>query len=880
MIVYKFCKNLTALFYGANIDMKIREKLSSVKSGTMTRLKHYLSLKGLLLVMVLLLLAGLFYRHTTSLFVFHTPYPMYVDPVAMESDTEYKNQLVFQEGLIQDLKIKFSVPEAVSEGTLKVVLSENDSPLQTWVLDATSVMDQKYRKFTLDQPFQMKEGAAYSLSLINSYSDAGNALSFYTSNDTRAISYGESTYDQKSFSVYLDYVDLDRQAQYQPLLILALLALLFLTILTVDPRAVKIPVCLIVLAAGFLVVHALDYELFQQLQKTNYIHDWEESQNAVTVAPSQTVDLDFQIPAIYCDTINLYSGSKIPEGLSVKLTHTEDGTVLYDGFITSDQIMGDGLVQKTAVRLYREENFPGGAYHAELTNTGSESFDISLTEDGQLNTGTSRTTMTAVKLTMIICFLLGLYLLVLYLRTRDHLSPEKWFLTTAIPMSLIYLMLFAPWGMPDTRAHMAATYRMSNILVGYDKEDWWKGRAEDENFQVTVWAIDSNPTVKGYDAILDNLHLKCTDPTPVNLTYSSPRMEYYSILNYLPQSLGLAIGRKLNLSFIVSLYLGRFLILLCYLASIYRSIKKIPGGKWILATMALLPYCLMMSGSVSYDCMVIISTLSMISCIFRLLYESREEVAYVSADYKNVHVKATYIETLFWTFLVGAVKGGGYLLLLPLSFMLFQKDKKKKSLCMIAGILAAGLVSVLIFDKLLPTAPDYQFGTQAGIKLSTKFAFQQPALYLDMVLSALITYFDQLTLMTGAATLGYLEAVVPYVSVMLFMVCGGILSVFEKDQVRYKKVYKYLYLFIIVLGLLTTPAMLLSWTDVGSHRVEGLQGRYFLPLMPLFYFAMTKFFLHTPDKENREKIAHKGILWMSLLSCFFVFVMMTFYLTR
>ena len=40
--------------------------------------------------------------------------------------------------------------------------------------------------------------------------------------------------------------------------------------------------------------------------------------------------------------------------------------------------------------------------------------------------------------------------------------------------------------------------------------------------------------------------------------------------------------------------------------------------------------------------------------------------------------------------------------------------------------------------------------------------------------------------------------------------------------------------------LLTTPAMLLSWTPEGSDVVLGIQGHYFLPILPLIAILLGK----------------------------------------
>lgn len=113
----------------------------------------------------------------------------------------------------------------------------------------------------------------------------------------------------------------------------------------------------------------------------------------------------------------------------------------------------------------------------------------------------------------------------------------------------------------------------------------------------------------------------------------------------------------------------------------------------------------------------------------------------------------------------------------------------------------------------------------------------------------------------------------------MFMITGGVLSIFERDRTILPGSVRWICISVII-GLISTPAMLLSATNAGSHRVEGLQGRYFLPLVPIFYYVVTKFSLHTPDKSNYEQIQRKGMICLSGLSCISVYYILAIYLTR
>lgn len=458
-------------------------------------------------------------------------------------------------------------------------------------------------------------------------------------------------------------------------------------------------------------------------------------------------------------------------------------------------------------------------------------------------------------------------MLLILLCSHSRLPVEKWFLATVIPFAIIYMVLFSPLSQYDTGSHMNAAYRLSNKLLGYSEADEWKGRREDAEF-LRHFGMDYFPSVTSFVKLEHHAgHLLCDSPETVDLPNPEPRMNFYSILCYLPQVLGLTIGRVLNLSTFFSIYLGRILIMLLYVAVMYRNIRKIPCGKWIIATVALFPMSLTMSSALSYDAMVIISSLSFITCMLRL---------------RNERTRGVYIEAALWCFIAGAVKGGGYILiLLPLALMIYDRDNKSRSIHRILVLVEIGVLSVLLFDKIIPESLGFQFGKAGDGYLTASFAIHEPLKYLNMALASYSAYVDVMSLnMAGTHLTWGGEPSNPAMAVILLMALGGVLSIFEKDRIELRKSDRWLFVCSIAIGLAAIPAMLLSFTPVGFDLVRGIQGRYFIPMMPLVYYILTKYSLHTPDRANRELIMRKGMLCMSVLVFITVYWIMISYLAK
>ena len=68
-------------------------------------------------------------------------------------------------------------------------------------------------------------------------------------------------------------------------------------------------------------------------------------------------------------------------------------------------------------------------------------------------------------------------------------------------------------------------------------------------------------------------------------------------------------------------------------------------------------------------------------------------------------------------------------------------------------------------------------------------------------------------------------------------------------------------LLIMLIASIGIPAMLLSWTNLGSTEIDGIQGRYFLPVVPLFLILLTKRTETKTDNRSTEGQQSPASLW-------------------
>lgn len=347
-------------------------------------------------------------------------------------------------------------------------------------------------------------------------------------------------------------------------------------------------------------------------------------------------------------------------------------------------------------------------------------------------------------------------------------------------------------------------------------------------------------------------------------------MNFYSFVNYLPQILGLTAGRLLGLGGNLTIYLSRVFITIVFLLSCYLSIRATPVGKIVFAVVPLLPMSMMLGTSISYDAMVIITALGMISAMLALKNKP--------TDKRNIY------RALIWVFLAGAVKGGINLIMMPL-ILLIPIRKEKNNLWgkyqLHINLILTGVLSLILFDFIIPKGSLFQLHGIDALHLSASFALLHPITYLKMLIESYIHDIDVLMINMGGTHLAWLEYSIPSVWIVLIMIITGIMSTVEADELVLGKKDKWSFGLIILFVLLLTPAMLLSFTYVNSTNVEGLQGRYYLFVLPLIFLILTKFKLKNVMRGKwNEEILNTGFIWLGALFSICIYYLLLIYLPR
>ena len=198
----------------------------------------------------------------------------------------------------------------------------------------------------------------------------------------------------------------------------------------------------------------------------------------------------------------------------------------------------------------------------------------------------------------IMLFFLVLLCYVLFLK---KIVLERIFFLMACVLGTVYMFLFPPLSIPDERAHFGTAYTYSNMFLGqpaFSKDGHLLFREADFD----IAGFSPYPNISAYKIMHDRLFELTAKSGLVN-----QYREFFQTLpfNYLFSAAGITLARILHLNIVPLLLIGRSFNLIFFIILTYFGIKKIPFGKMILFSVALLPMSLQQAASFSCDAILI-----------------------------------------------------------------------------------------------------------------------------------------------------------------------------------------------------------------------------------------------------------------------------------
>ena len=405
------------------------------------------------------------------------------------------------------------------------------------------------------------------------------------------------------------------------------------------------------------------------------------------------------------------------------------------------------------------------------------------------------------------------------------------YLILGVSLGVMFLFMQPVGTIPDEKGHLYTAYDVSNTMMGISRtpDGNVQMRSDDAAFRVRNTA-NRQMTALYWEKIDDPVqHEELLDTGRGTLDTQK--------YQYLLPAVGLTIGRLLHFGAAGTFFLGRLFNMLWFVLITAYAIKCLPFGKIVLTTVALMPMTLQQASSFSYDVFVNSTAFLLVAMTLRLAYE--EEYAGGNAKRAGIRHGIHMAILLAACVLMVPLKGYAYapLCFLPL-LLVFKKwkESRKEALVYLGMILV--IIVVFVFQRVFPML-HYVSSTPGTTAVSSGKQTYSLGYLRSLPYEWAYVLFNTsrnhgafyLESMIGSP-LGWLEK--PLNTVLIY--ADVIILVFAslrrkgEEQIIGKRA-KYWIQFVSWISVaFVFLGMLFAYSDVREHVIEGVQGRYFIPL--------------------------------------------------
>lgn len=444
-------------------------------------------------------------------------------------------------------------------------------------------------------------------------------------------------------------------------------------------------------------------------------------------------------------------------------------------------------------------------------------------------------------------------------------SPESVsYLILSLVFGLLFIVLIPPFQVPDEPSHFLRAYQITQgDFIAEKRVTMRYGPVAGGEVPVSL--------VKTIRKVIDNIphnpHRKQNIADIITAFFyqlkrgeksffSFPNTVMYSPVPYIPQVVGIAIGKAFDLSPLLLLYLGRFCNLLFVVITVAWAIRIMPVSRMTIFLLALMPMTMHQVASLSPDALIIALAFLFTAMVIR---------AAIDPDF---YPDAGYLISLIFIAILLSLSKSVYVLIVLLYFAIPTDKIKTPARYWIIGVIAVilSLGSCFLWTHV---AANLYIPPQKGMFLSLdgpmQYITNHPFHYSLLMVK---TFFHDLPVLMWwfVGSLGWLDTplhisfIVMYWVVLLFAAVteenpGNTLSLRQKS------------LFLLVIAgctVLMLTSLFLTWTSPGAPFIVGLQGRYFIPLSPIFFLLFLG--LGSGRIESGGKWRHFGAVGFVLCS--------------
>lgn len=428
----------------------------------------------------------------------------------------------------------------------------------------------------------------------------------------------------------------------------------------------------------------------------------------------------------------------------------------------------------------------------------------------------------------------------------------------------------------DEEIHFGKAYFLAETVRGDTTLEYPSGIGELISPTLSNWPMhlpQSEQEMKEEDAYRDKYADYQKQYDDVTWVEDSNYTLELSVLSYFPSWLMLKIGMLLSLPFSMVYRMGRMGNLILYCVVVFFAIRHMKRGKRILLVMALTPTAMMSAMTYTYDASVNAFSFLGISYLLTEWLDRERPISY-----RNCAVFTA-------AFALASLPKAVYIPMILLA-LLFPREKfrsRREQLLFKGGILVVfvAVMSTFMFPVLVqPTSYGGDpRGGDTSVAEQLIHIFSHPWAYTKLLLSSIWkTFYDYTVGVEGIGRMGHLPLVnnvVPLVGLTVYTVLTDQREEEKAKPAFWQRVAVVLAVFCVLCLIWT--ALYLSFTPVGADQINGVQGRYYIPLTLLLLLAISPSAVKNRFSAARDTVfIYGGSLWILMSMIYNVLIVHTF----
>ena len=312
-------------------------------------------------------------------------------------------------------------------------------------------------------------------------------------------------------------------------------------------------------------------------------------------------------------------------------------------------------------------------------------------------------------------------------------------------------------------------------------------------------------------------------PGPAGIVSVASRVSAYGPMGYLPQAVGIGIGRLAGAPPLTCFYLARLGDLFAAVALLFFAIRLAPFGKQLFTLLALLPMTMFELASVSCDALTISGAMFFTSLLLwasaRVRLRGIDVVVMLSAAAVLLNVKPGYWALVLLVLLIRPAQLGG---------------RTRYVAFVVASALVVTGVFLAVFGL---TTTGARVEAAGGPQAQLLFIAHQPLDFLRILWSNLVNESFRWTL-ESIGVLGWLAIPLPPAFYLFVVVVGLVFFLRMREEVSLQLWRRALLAAVGVAVFLTLAVALYAFLEpTGSERVF-FQGRYLAPVWLLLLLSI------------------------------------------